>query len=373
MGVYARRVLLLAPLVGVIVASLFVLPLGRLAIEAGGWAEINTAAASGLGQFVYHCEGTQVRRVGRLWIGRDDRAEALLFSDFETLDSADLTPVRLDGSLSSLWALQSDAGKAEITGRLAGLGTLLGTSLKAVLGSDAWTKDYRPRFRQIMSQAGSTALDDSAVGAVMPGALGVLGEQFEVDDTGQDFASEYMRIFAGYAAKEIFELAKQLALAIFKQNLKPEDLERLESPFVLTFKDPEIQASLKRRLRRFTETEEAMDLAGAFAFAYVSALYREQNEHGTLSSLGLELFSDPRFEAELAGAEVEAMSALRDIARKLLTVDDGEALHPLAALMIRRLIWDQPGDIVLLVSAKEDCALDIERTGRPIELKLEAS
>ena len=284
----------------------------------------------------------QAEQVGRAKVYPDSRVTVSLYRDVEAGAIQSLPPVLLKVDLRLLWAIASEENRIQLRANLKGLGDRLMATLEAVAASPEFEEIYRPALQAILQDAAEQALDDPRVKEALESVIDVLGDRFD-----DDFLSDYAGIIAKQSAAALIELSK-LVPGLMTDLLtgKSIDWAILKDEVARLLDSREGRALVVARLREVLTSEASATLAGAFGRSVLARMAEDQRLAASLNAIAAEAAFDGHFR-EL---EAASLDALKDSARILAGVEGSQRLHPLAAAVLRGLLFDQGDWIVVFVT-----------------------
>ncbi len=284
----------------------------------------------------------QAEQVGQAKIHPDKGVTVSLYRDIEVGAIQSLPPLLLKVDLRLLWAIASEENRIQLRANIKGLGDRLMANLEAIAASPEFEVTYRPALQAILQDAAEQALDDPRVKEALEQVIDVLGDRFD-----DDFLSDYAGIIAKQSAAALIELSK-LVPGLMTDLLtgKSIDWTVLKGEVARLLDSREGRALVTARLREVLTSEASATLAGAFGRAMLARMADDPRLASSLNAMAAEA----AFEGYFRDLEVASLGALKESARVLAGVEGSGRLHPMAAAVLRGLLFEEGDWIVVFVT-----------------------
>ncbi|HEV7369761.1 hypothetical protein, partial [Arenibaculum sp.] len=251
----------------------------------------------------------------------------------------------LEAGPGVLWLVTSDESRAELRTRIGDLQDEAGRSFEAVITSEIFTREYRPRLRAVLGDAVAAAWDDARSQIAFRDLLA----------RSEPIVRDAVRAEIGDALRPRFEQALwDMARANWSNVFGALVGYRLDyTPFgeavAASLRDPALRRSLMGLGDELLGTVEAQRFFERLVIGTVDALVRDPQATAVVG----DLMQDPRLHAELQPLSAAVMDLLSALPRHLAGLGNESDLNPLAAQIFKSMMLKRRGRLILFVTPED--------------------
>lgn len=241
-----------------------------------------------------------------------------------------------------LWLASPDESRAELRGRIGELQDQAGQSFEAVITSEVFTREYRPRLRAVLGGAVTAAWDDARSQIAFRDLLA----------RSEPIVRDAMRTEIGEALRPRFEQALwDMARANWSNVLGTLvgyrlDYTPLNEAVAASLRDPALRRSLLELGDGLLGTVEAQRFFERLVIETVDALVRDPKAMAVAG----DLMQDPRLHAELQPLSTALVDLLGALPRHLAGLGNESDLNPLAAQIFKSLTLKRSGRLIMFMT-----------------------
>lgn len=279
-----------------------------------------------------------------------------LYGETNPLSQDTNTAVLLLADARLLWAVISDPNKAQVKGIIDGLIQDLRLILDEIARSNAFREKYGRTVEKIVRKASQAAMDESEVKRAIA-ALPVM-RLF----TDKEFTAKFLALLTKNGVHSFTEFMADMSsvLAGRREDIRPRK-KVLDAP--------EIRELMADRVGEIVRSDEFAKMLAEFGGPFMTNVADDPELVDTLR----DIVADPAFASQFAVIEKISIERAKLIGRLLVGLDQQDRMHPLAASILRSLLFERskwlvafvrPDDLILLRSINPTGVIALADRGR---------
>lgn len=326
-----------------------------LAVTAPPWL----AMAAGNGTFpafLMRPDGSTVQ-VGRAVRRSPDALDVMLFPD--------LTPRALEGTSvfllptdpRALWATVPRASKGEIAARAQTLARRVQAQVMAILGHPAFTEEYKPALKSLVGETADIIRTDPRL-ELIDGVVNDLLHQHDVDALGEILMPVLLPELRRAVLESLTPHWNTLGSLVTSGRIDPGPFRDAAARMVA---NPTLQRALLDLAGGLAGNERVWRISALTADVFADALTRNPRFQPLISSL----VNDPTFAKELRRIEMDTTAFVTGVFDLVVGRGSRAETDPLAIQMLRYVLINRLGAVVVLVHEQDLYKIDIDRYHAP--------
>lgn len=266
-------------------------------------------------------------------------------------DAAGRVPVLLPASIRTLWVLATDDERAELRAAGRAFATAIGGAVEAAATSDAFARDYLPRFQTIVGAAAREALSAPPTQVALKSVMRIANPHLS-RVAAEDLQPALLRRLTP-AVWEVVRNNTLNLVDIFSPDYRF-DMGPVSAAISGAIADPKVQSGLSSAVADIAATPEAKLLAERFLIEAT----RRMRDDPRLGDVLSQLMADARFSAYLGPVGGPATELIRAVPRTLARLDDRADLNSLAADIFKTQARGWSGHVVIYMTPEHIRAVE---------------
>ena len=326
-----------------------------LSVTAPAW----TARAAGNATFpvfLMRPDGSTAQ-VGRAVLRHPDTLTVILFPDLPPRALAETAVFLLPTDPRALWATVPRTSKEEIAARAQTLARRVHTQVMAVLGHPAFTEEYQPALRTLVSETAETIRTDPRLDLI-DGVVNDLLRQDDVDALGETLMPVVLPELRRAVLEAMTPRWETLGSLVTSGRIDPAPFRDAAARVAA---NPALQRALLDLAGGLAGNERVWRIGALTADVFADALTRNPRFKPLISSL----VNDPRFATELRRVEMEVTAFATGVFDLVVGRGARTETDPLAIQMLRYVLINRLGAVVVLAHEQDLYKIDIDRYRAP--------